>query len=109
MIKGVDNIYIILIIQKKEILENIRGGQKVESSSPENSVNVLEKFGQDITQLAKDGELDPVIGRRSAPFSAPGLTIVVDQYVQLVFIGKILFKNLIGTSVSCYITPERLS
>lgn len=49
--------------QAKKILETIRGGQKVEGASPENTMNVLEKFGIDLTQLAKDGELDPVIGR----------------------------------------------
>lgn len=49
--------------QALELLENIRGGRKVENASPENSMDVLEKFGQDITQLARDGELDPVIGR----------------------------------------------
>lgn len=47
----------------KQSLETIRGGSKVENSSPENTMNVLEKYGQDITGLARDGELDPVIGR----------------------------------------------
>lgn len=49
--------------QAKETLENLRGGQTVDNQSPEATMNTLEKFGQDITQLAKDGSLDPVIGR----------------------------------------------
>lgn len=49
--------------QVKEALATIRKGQTVKSESPENTMNVLEKFGQDITQLAQDGGLDPVIGR----------------------------------------------
>jgi len=35
----------------------------VENQSPENTMNVLEKYGQDVTKLAEEGSLDPVIGR----------------------------------------------
>lgn len=44
-------------------LNQLRGGQKVVNKSPENTMNVLEKYGQDYTELAKSGDLDPVIGR----------------------------------------------
>lgn len=46
-----------------DIIENIRGGETVKSRDPESTMNVLEKYGQDVTKLAKEGELDPVIGR----------------------------------------------
>ena len=35
----------------------------MENQSPENTMNVLEKYGQDVTKLAEEGSLDPVIGR----------------------------------------------
>jgi len=47
----------------KAKIEEVRGGQKVMDQSPENKMNVLEKYGQDFTQLAREGSLDPVIGR----------------------------------------------
>jgi ATP-dependent Clp protease ATP-binding subunit ClpB len=47
----------------KSSIEAIRGGQNVMDQSPENKQNVLQKYGQDFTELAKNGKLDPVIGR----------------------------------------------
>lgn len=47
----------------KNNVEQARGGQKVMDQSPESKQNVLEKYGQDFTELAKSGKLDPVIGR----------------------------------------------
>ncbi len=47
----------------KAKIDEVRGGQKVMDQSPENKMNVLEKYGQDFTQLAREGSLDPVIGR----------------------------------------------
>ncbi len=44
-------------------IESVRGGHKVMDQSPEGKMNVLEKYGQDFTQLAREGSLDPVIGR----------------------------------------------
>lgn len=44
-------------------VEKARGGKNVMDQSPENTQNVLEKFGQDYTELARNGKLDPVIGR----------------------------------------------
>ena len=49
--------------QARQKLKDIRGGKKVENQSPENTMNVLEKYGQDVTKLAEEGSLDPVIGR----------------------------------------------
>jgi ATP-dependent Clp protease ATP-binding subunit ClpB len=44
-------------------LTAIRGSQRVTSQSPEATYQALEKYGRDLTQLARDGKLDPVIGR----------------------------------------------
>lgn len=49
--------------QIKEKIEEVRGGTKVMDQSPENTQNVLAKYGQDFTELARRGKLDPVIGR----------------------------------------------
>jgi ATP-dependent Clp protease ATP-binding subunit ClpB len=44
-------------------IQSIRGGKKVEDRTPEEKVKVLEKYGRDLVKLAKEGKLDPVIGR----------------------------------------------
>ncbi|HOU14861.1 MAG TPA: ATP-dependent chaperone ClpB [Anaerolineae bacterium] len=44
-------------------LTSVRGGQRVTSQNPEGTYNVLEKYGRNLTQLAHQGKLDPVIGR----------------------------------------------
>jgi len=44
-------------------LKNLRGTQKVQDKDPENKFQVLKRFTRDLTQSAKDGKLDPVIGR----------------------------------------------
>lgn len=41
----------------------LRGSQKVDSPDPESRYQALEKYGQDLTQLASNGKIDPVIGR----------------------------------------------
>ena len=46
-----------------EGLQAIRGGQRVTSATPETTYQSLEKYGRDLTALARDGKLDPVIGR----------------------------------------------
>src|SRR2546428_9968415 len=46
-----------------EALKEIRGGQRVTSQDPEGSYQALEKYGRDLTALAEQGRLDPVIGR----------------------------------------------
>lgn len=47
----------------KDNINSVRGGETVKSQNPEDTMNVLEKYGQDFTKLAKEGKLDPVIGR----------------------------------------------
>ena len=42
-----------------------RGGAKVTSAAPEGSFDALEKYGTDLTAVAREGKLDPVIGRDS--------------------------------------------
>ena len=44
-------------------LRDIRGGQRVTSQNPEATYDVLAKYGRDLTQQARLGKLDPVIGR----------------------------------------------
>ena len=44
-------------------LNDIRGGQRVTSQNPESTYNALRKYGRDLTQMARLGKLDPVIGR----------------------------------------------
>ena len=44
-------------------LQEVRGSQRVTSQNPEATYEALEKFGRDLTQLARSGKLDPVIGR----------------------------------------------
>lgn len=42
---------------------NVRKGQKVTSDNPEETNNPLEKYGRDLTKEAREGKIDPVIGR----------------------------------------------
>ncbi|OWK45343.1 ATP-dependent chaperone ClpB [Fimbriiglobus ruber] len=44
-------------------LQEIRGSQRVTTQNPEGTYQSLEKYGRDLTQAARDGKLDPVIGR----------------------------------------------
>ena len=46
-------------------LPGVRGDRKVDSADPENTFQALEKFGVDLTAIARSGKLDPVIGRDS--------------------------------------------
>jgi len=46
-------------------LKTVRGGQRVTSANPEATYESLEKYGRDLTRLARQGKLDPVIGRDS--------------------------------------------
>jgi len=53
-------------VNKRNIINNlskIRGNMKVKDTNPESKYKVLEKYGVDFIELAKKGELDPVIGR----------------------------------------------
>ena len=44
-------------------LKDLRGNQKIDSDNPEDTTDVLTKYGRNLTDLAKEGKLDPVIGR----------------------------------------------
>ncbi len=44
-------------------LKEVRGTQRVTSQTPETTYEALEKYGRDLTALARTGKLDPVIGR----------------------------------------------
>ncbi|MDQ3856716.1 MAG: AAA family ATPase, partial [Chloroflexota bacterium] len=44
-------------------LKAVRGNQRVTDPNPENKYQALERYGRDLTQLAEQGKLDPVIGR----------------------------------------------
>ncbi|MCB9386715.1 MAG: AAA family ATPase [Microthrixaceae bacterium] len=46
-------------------LAEVRGSQRVTSQNPEDTYQALEKYGQDLTEDARSGKLDPVIGRDS--------------------------------------------
>ncbi len=46
-----------------QVLASIRGGQRVTDQNPEGKYQALEKYGRDLTEIARRGKLDPVIGR----------------------------------------------
>lgn len=53
-------------VNEKDVLEalkEIRGGQTVTDQNPEEKYQALEKYGIDLVQAARDGKIDPVIGR----------------------------------------------
>ncbi|MDP9800693.1 ATP-dependent Clp protease ATP-binding subunit ClpB [Arcanobacterium wilhelmae] len=51
--------------QLASALPAVRGAAKVTSADPEGTYKALEKYGTDLTQMAREGKLDPVIGRDS--------------------------------------------
>ncbi|MBF0583176.1 MAG: ATP-dependent chaperone ClpB [Magnetococcales bacterium] len=53
------------ITEKKllEALKGVRGSQRVTSPDPEGTFQALEKYARDLTELARQGKLDPVVGR----------------------------------------------
>ncbi len=46
-----------------KVLQTIRGSQRITDQNPEEKYQALSKFGRDLTELARKGKLDPVIGR----------------------------------------------
>jgi ATP-dependent Clp protease ATP-binding subunit ClpB len=46
-----------------QALKEVRGSHRVTSQNPEENFAALEKYGQDLTQRAREGKIDPVIGR----------------------------------------------
>ncbi len=53
----------ILESQVREVLKSVRGAQRVTTQDPEASYQALERYGRDLVMLARQGKLDPVIGR----------------------------------------------
>src|SRR5439155_6922141 len=54
------------VVGRKQLLEAlkaVRGTARVTTQDPEGTYQALEKFGRDLTELAEQGKLDPVIGR----------------------------------------------
>jgi len=47
----------------REALRHVRGTQRVTTPDPESTYEVLERYGRDLVRLARQGKLDPVIGR----------------------------------------------
>ena len=48
-----------------EVLSTVRGNQRITSDNPEATYDTLSKYGYDLVERAKEGKLDPVIGRDS--------------------------------------------
>jgi ATP-dependent Clp protease ATP-binding subunit ClpB len=46
-----------------QVLQEVRGSHRVTSQNPEDQFQALEKYGQDLTARAREGKIDPVIGR----------------------------------------------
>lgn len=63
---GMASLFRSFAIEKKAVLEalsGILGSQRVTNPNPENTYNVLEKYGVDLVELARSNKIDPVIGR----------------------------------------------
>ena len=64
--RAVSEIFRSLSISKDsflKVLKSVRGNQRVTSQNPEDTYDVLKKYGSNLTDLARLGKLDPVIGR----------------------------------------------
>ena len=46
-----------------DALKDVRGGQRVTDQNPEEKYQALQKYGRDLVEMARQGKLDPVIGR----------------------------------------------
>src|SRR5437667_1983299 len=63
---GIGKIFKTLNVHRDEFLKaltEVRGNQRVTSANPEATYEALEKYGRDLTRLARQNKLDPVIGR----------------------------------------------
>src|SRR6059058_4664352 len=63
---GIGRIFKTLNVRRDEFLKaltEVRGNQRVTSANPEATYEALEKYGRDLTRLAQQNKLDPVIGR----------------------------------------------
>ena len=64
-VTDINKIYGLTYREFKKSIDKVRKGQKVTTENPEETNNPLEKFGRDLTQEAREGKIDPVIGRDS--------------------------------------------
>jgi ATP-dependent Clp protease ATP-binding subunit ClpB len=55
--------YAVTYEKMMQVILEIRGGERVTSQDPEVSLDVLEKYGRNLTQDAREGKIDPIIGR----------------------------------------------
>lgn len=65
---SVGRIFADLNISRDQFLQaliSVRGNQRITSANPEQTYEALEKYGRDLVAMAKNGKLDPVIGRDS--------------------------------------------
>src|ERR671918_489532 len=60
---SVEHLLLALGLTDLERVKEIRGSQRVTAQDPEGTYQALEKYGRDLTALAEQGKLDPVIGR----------------------------------------------
>src|SRR6516165_7323860 len=63
---GIGKIFKTLNVRREDflkVLTEVRGNQRVTSANPEATYEALEKYGRDLTRLAAQNKLDPVIGR----------------------------------------------
>ena len=62
-VSNTNNSYGLTYKNFKNSIAKVRKGQKVTTDNPEETTNPLEKFGRDLTKEAREGKIDPVIGR----------------------------------------------
>lgn len=62
-LKNIFNKYGIEKNKVMEVLMNIRGNQNINTDNPESTLDALNRFGRDLVGLAREGKMDPVIGR----------------------------------------------
>lgn len=62
-VDSINKRYGISAVSFKNSIQNVRKGQKVTNDNPEETTNPLEKFGRNLTQEAREGKIDPVIGK----------------------------------------------
>jgi ATP-dependent Clp protease ATP-binding subunit ClpB len=65
-----------------DAMKGVRGSQRVTNENPEGTYQALEKYGRDLTELARQGKLDPVIGRDEE----------IRRVIQVISVVSILFK-----------------
>ncbi|MHB8190376.1 MAG: ATP-dependent Clp protease ATP-binding subunit [Ferrimicrobium sp.] len=63
LLLGMPGLFRVTRDQLLEALTAIRGAQRVTSNNPEGTYQALEKYGRDLTEEARKGKIDPVIGR----------------------------------------------